>query len=38
MDYAVGTEPVCINEFAKTFLEGWKEGVNEFWSQIKDKI
>ncbi|MEW6078349.1 MAG: hypothetical protein AB1724_11085 [Thermodesulfobacteriota bacterium] len=38
MDYAVGTDPVCINEFARTFLEGWKEGVNEFWSQIKDKI
>jgi hypothetical protein len=26
------------NEVARTFLTGWKEGVEAFWSEIKDKI
>lgn len=38
MDYAVGSDPVCVNEFVKTYLDGWKEGVVDFWNQIKDKI
>ena len=38
MDYAVGSDPVCVNVFVKTYLEGWKEGVSDFWAQIKDKI
>lgn len=38
MDYAVGSDPVSVNVFVKTYLEGWKEGVSEFWEQVKDKI
>ncbi len=26
------------NEFVRTFLAGWKEGVDAFWDEIKDKI
>ncbi len=26
------------NEFIRTFLTGWKEGVEAFWNEIKDKI
>jgi len=26
------------SEFVRTFLAGWKEGVDAFWNEIKDKI
>jgi len=26
------------NEFIRTFLSGWKEGVEVFWNEIKDKL
>ncbi len=26
------------NEFVRMFLQGWKEGVEAFWNEIKDKI
>jgi len=26
------------NEFVRTFLAGWKEGVDAFWSEIEEKI
>lgn len=26
------------NEFVRTFLTGWKEGVDAFWNEIKDKL
>ncbi|OQX63910.1 MAG: hypothetical protein B5M56_01320 [Desulfococcus sp. 4484_241] len=38
MDYAVGSDSLCLNEFAKTYISGWKEGVSEFWQEIRDKL
>jgi predicted CopG family antitoxin len=38
MDYAVGSDPVCVNEFVKTYIDGWKEGVKDFWQEIKEKL
>ncbi|MFP4038956.1 MAG: hypothetical protein ACLFS7_00320 [Desulfosudaceae bacterium] len=38
MDYAVGSDPVCVNEFVKTYLEGWKEGVGEFWEEVRERL
>ncbi len=26
------------SEFVRTFLSGWKEGVEAFWNEIKDKL
>ena len=27
-----------VSEFIRTFLAGWKEGVEAFWNEIKDKL
>lgn len=31
------TEP-RLNDYALAFIEGWTEGVTEFWDQIKDQL
>ena len=27
-----------LNKYTKLFLEGWLQGVNEFWNEIKEKL
>jgi len=38
MDYAVGNDPVCVNEFVRIYLDGWKEGVSELWAEVRDRL
>lgn len=28
----------CFNVFSEKYLKGWKEGVELFWSEVKDKL
>jgi hypothetical protein len=28
----------CVNDFSEKYLKGWKEGVDLFWNEVKDKI
>lgn len=28
----------CLNSFAEKYATGWKEGVELFWNEIKDRI
>lgn len=37
MDYAVG-DPSCVNAFVKTYIDGWKEGVQEFWNEVAERL
>jgi hypothetical protein len=28
----------CFNDFSEKYLKGWKEGVDLFWNEVKDKL
>lgn len=28
----------CISDFSEKYLSGWKEGVELFWNEVKDKL
>jgi len=28
----------ALNDFSEKYLKGWKEGVELFWSEVKDKL
>jgi hypothetical protein len=28
----------CLNDFSEKYLNGWKEGVELFWNEVKDKL
>lgn len=28
----------CLNGFSEKYLKGWKEGVDLFWNEVKDKL
>jgi len=28
----------CLNGFSEKYLKGWKEGVELFWNEVKDKL